>query len=176
MAQGNAWDRIRQPRWRRGTSQLFVLTPGAPAPYLRIRQLLRSDQPRLLRHLCALAAPPMVEAELRAHLCAGPAPLRGRIALMRGEIIGVALALDLRPAGLGAVMHVLPDWPEEPLFQLFGTGLRAAVRTAPLGETRQLGLAALLCLLGGQLVPPQRLGMAEEMPAPAQPRASAGVA
>jgi hypothetical protein len=73
-------------------------------------------------------------------------------------------------------MHVLPDWPEEPLFQLFGTGLRAAVRTAPLGETRQLGLAALLCLLGGQLVPPQRLGMAEEMPAPAQPRASAGVA
>jgi hypothetical protein len=69
---------------------------------------------------------------------------------MRGEIIGVALALDLRPAGLGAVMHVLPDSPEEPLFQLFGTGLRAAVRTAPLGETRQLGLAALLFAAGGK--------------------------
>jgi hypothetical protein len=175
MAQGDAFDEDRPPpRRHRGPLQLFALTPGAAAPHVVLRPLLPGDRGRLLRHLRALGGPVPGEATLLADMGGPGGALPGLAAMARGEIIGLALALDLRRGGLGAAISILPGWPHPMLERLLGARLLALPASAPLPETRQLALAGLLHLLGGRLVPPQRLSQAvPAMPAALAPAANA---
>jgi hypothetical protein len=176
MPQDGAFDEDRPASRRyRGPPQFFALTPGAPAPYARLRPLRPDDRGRLLRHLRALGRPVPAAARLLADLSGGHGTLPGLAAVARGEIIGLALALDLRPDGMGAAISILPAWPQAMLERLLGARLLASPPAGPaLGETRQLALADVLHALGGRLVPPQRLGQVRlAMSAATPPAASA---
>jgi len=164
-------------RRRRGPSRLYVLARQSAAPWAQLRRLGPDDRERLLRHLLFLRQQAPAEVELAQRFCAALDPARtpGFVAVARGEIIAAAIALDLRPGGLGAAVTLSPAWRGRGLRRMLSGQLEEATGTAPespLPLPLCLAMAGVVQRLGGRLVPPDRLG--EDWVCEAEPEAAAG--